>query len=363
MILLLISIYREQEANVRWKTGTSDNFTIKNGVRQGAILSPIIFCFYMNNLFDELRKSRSGCSLGPYYAGVHGYADDLLLICPSRSGLQEMIDISEKYARIHKIQFSTHPEPHKSKTKGVIFSRSDLTFEPEPVQLCGNPLTWVKTAKYLGGQISNLLDGYQLDVKCKRAQFIERNCELLREFPLAHPQIKCRVNKIYNSAFHGSVLWDFRGEYTKKISKSWSVATRHMWNIPVNSHRYFVEPLGGVHLKTMLITRYITFIQNLRKSSRPPVIFLLERIITNLDSVTGRNVKYVMDETGYDDIFAMKVEKIKESFQFCEMEENNRWKIDFVKEIVDVKQNVLELDQNVMTDEELEEILVYLTTS
>ena len=93
------------------------------------------------------------------------------------------------------------------------------------------------------------------------------------------------------------------------------------------------------------------------------MIFLLERIITNLDSVTGRNVKYVMDETGYDDIFAMKVEKIKESFQFCEMEENNRWKIDFVKEIVDVKQNVLELDQNVMTDEELEEILVYLTTS
>ena len=55
MIRLLISIYREQEANVRWKTGTSDNFTIKNGVRQGAILSPIIFCFYMNNLFDELR--------------------------------------------------------------------------------------------------------------------------------------------------------------------------------------------------------------------------------------------------------------------------------------------------------------------
>ena len=83
----------------------------------------------------------------------------------------------------------------------------------------------------------------------------------------------------------------------------------------------------------------------------------------NLDSVTGRNVKYVMDETGYDDIFAMKVDKIKESFQFCDIEENDRWKIDFVKEIVDVKQNVIELDQNVMTDEELEEILVYLTTS
>ena len=55
IIRLLISIYQDQEANVRWRSGVSDNFKIKNGVRQGAILSPIIFCFYMNDLFGELR--------------------------------------------------------------------------------------------------------------------------------------------------------------------------------------------------------------------------------------------------------------------------------------------------------------------
>ena len=126
IIRLLISIYRNQEANVKWKSGVSQNFTIKNGVRQGAILSPIIFCFYMNELFEELEESRSGCSVGSYYAGVFGYADDLLLLCPSRSGLQEMIDISERYATSHKIQFSTHPEAKKSKTKEIIFSRKTL---------------------------------------------------------------------------------------------------------------------------------------------------------------------------------------------------------------------------------------------
>ena len=208
IIRLLISIYRNQEANVKWKSGVSQNFTIKNGVRQGAILSPIIFCFYMNELFEELEESRSGFSVGSYYAGVFGYADDLLLLCPSRSGLQEMIDISEKYATSHKIQFSTHPEAKKSKTKGIIFSRKSLTFQPEPVKLCGNPLPWVTSAKYLGGQLTSILDGYQVDVKCKRAQFIERNCELIREFPLAHPHVKSRINQIYNSAFFGSVLWD-----------------------------------------------------------------------------------------------------------------------------------------------------------
>ena len=73
-------------------------FKISNGVRQGAVLSPILYCFYMNDLFDLLRESRSGCQIGDLYAGVFWYADDLLLISPSRSGLQEMLSIAENYA-------------------------------------------------------------------------------------------------------------------------------------------------------------------------------------------------------------------------------------------------------------------------
>ena len=362
IIRLLISIYQNQEANVRWRSGVSDNFKIKNGVRQGAILSPIIFCFYMNDLFGELRRSRSGCFLGSFYAGVHGYADDLLLLCPSRSGLQEMVNISEKYATEHKIQFSTHPEAKKSKTKGIVFSNKKLNFEPAPVELCGNPLPWVTSAKYLGGKITSVLDGYQQDARCKRAQFIERNCELLQEFHLAHPNVKSRINTIYNSAFSGSVLWDFKGESTNKLINSWSVAVRHMWDLPFNSHRYFMEPFGGTHAKTMLICRYIKFIQNLRKSTKPGVIFLLQKVMTNVNTITGSNIRYVLEETGYDDIFEIRVGEVKKNFKFCDTEEMDKWKVDFAREIVDIKHNALELDQNLMTKEELNEILAYLTT-
>ena len=95
IVRLLISIYLNQVANVRWKTGSSDSFKISNGVCQGGVLSPILFCFYMNDLFGELQRSKSGCMIGNYYAGVHSYADDLLLLSPSRSGLQEMVEICE----------------------------------------------------------------------------------------------------------------------------------------------------------------------------------------------------------------------------------------------------------------------------
>ena len=48
---LLIFIYRKQMANVRWKSLYSGVFPIRNGVRQGAIASPVLFCFYMDGLF------------------------------------------------------------------------------------------------------------------------------------------------------------------------------------------------------------------------------------------------------------------------------------------------------------------------
>ena len=326
-VRMLISIYQNQVANVRWKSRVSETFTIKNGVRQGAILSPLIFCFYMNNLFHELRESRSGCSVGPFYAGVFGYADDLLLLCPSRSGLQEMVNICEKYAEKHKIKFSTHPDAAKSKTKGIVFAKKEINFEPAPLLLCGNSLPWVKSAKYLGSKMTNILDGYQEDVKCKRAQYIERNCELLQEFPLAHPLLKCKINRIYNSSFYGSVTWDLNSISVQKLINSWSVSVRHMWNLPFNSHRYFIEPLGGTHAKSMLISKYISFVQSIRNSSKPAAIYLLQKTKNNLKTLTGKNIAYVSTESGCDDILEENIDKIRGKLKFSDINEGDKLKV------------------------------------
>ena len=231
VVRLLIFIYRTQKAEVHFKDSYSDQFLVRNGVRQGAILSPILFCLYMNDLFKLLRDARTGCYIGNYFAGAMGYADDLLMLCPSRKGLQEMINIVEKYAKDHKISFSTHFLPEKSKTKGIVFSKRDLNWTPAPLMLCGN-LPWVKDAKYLGNFLSNIVDGLSKAVRIKRAMFIEKNCEILQEFPFAHPQVKCRINRIYNNSFPGSVLWDLTCRNVEQLVNSWSVATRFMWDLP-----------------------------------------------------------------------------------------------------------------------------------
>ena len=43
---LLLVMYRTQSAKVRWNGELSDAFSISNGVKQGAVLSAVLFCIY-----------------------------------------------------------------------------------------------------------------------------------------------------------------------------------------------------------------------------------------------------------------------------------------------------------------------------
>ena len=71
-----------------------------------------------------------------------------------------MVDMAYNYAKDHKIQFSTDPEPTKSKTKGMIFSKKPLNYVPAPITLSGHALPWVREAKYLGNRLTDILDGF-----------------------------------------------------------------------------------------------------------------------------------------------------------------------------------------------------------
>ena len=88
-VRLLLFVYMVQFANVRWNGEVSDMFTLCNGVRQGGIISAILYCFYVNELFQLLRKQGYGCWINGKFAGIFGYSDDNLLIAPSLHALQD----------------------------------------------------------------------------------------------------------------------------------------------------------------------------------------------------------------------------------------------------------------------------------
>ena len=162
-IRILFFIYVNQFANIRWNGVYSEVFNISNGVRQGAICSGILYCFYCNDLFEELRRSGFGCWINGSYCGIWGYSDDNFLLAPTKVALQEMLNICERYANSHNLQFSTDNNPKKCKTKCIAYLKKsrDLT----PMILCGNTLPWVSRGLHLGHNLSDAYDGMKEDVK------------------------------------------------------------------------------------------------------------------------------------------------------------------------------------------------------
>ena len=64
IVRLLLFWYRNQVMNIRWGSSLSDHFAVLNGVRQGGILSPLLFNVYMDDLTHRLNRSGIGCRLG-----------------------------------------------------------------------------------------------------------------------------------------------------------------------------------------------------------------------------------------------------------------------------------------------------------
>ena len=61
--------------------------SVKNGVKQGGVLSPILFSIYTDGLLKRPQETGVGCYMGHHCSGALAYADDITLLSPSRSGM------------------------------------------------------------------------------------------------------------------------------------------------------------------------------------------------------------------------------------------------------------------------------------
>ena len=80
------------------------------------------------------------------------------------------------------LKFSTDPDPVKSKTKCIIFSKKSKDLRNvAPVLLNGDPLPWVQQVKHLGN-VMQCDNSMKIDCTLKRGKFIGKINSLLNEF-------------------------------------------------------------------------------------------------------------------------------------------------------------------------------------
>ena len=89
---LLRNLYAGQEAKVRTRYGTTDQFKIGKGVRQGCILLPCLFNFYAEYIMRNagLDESQDGIKFAGRKINNLRYADDTTLMAESEEELKRL---------------------------------------------------------------------------------------------------------------------------------------------------------------------------------------------------------------------------------------------------------------------------------
>ena len=99
-------MYINHSTRVSWNGIFSNRFNVQNGVKQGGILSPILFCIYFDGLLCRLSDAGIGCFIGNFFVGVLAYADDLVLLAPTPRAMRLMLAICDKYANDFCVSFN-----------------------------------------------------------------------------------------------------------------------------------------------------------------------------------------------------------------------------------------------------------------
>ena len=106
IVRILAVWYTHQQMRIRWGNGYSPSISVSNGVKQGGILSSILFNVYMNDLSFSLNCSNIGRRTENCFLNHLCYADDLCLISLSPTGTQKLLCVCSKYDIDHSLTYN-----------------------------------------------------------------------------------------------------------------------------------------------------------------------------------------------------------------------------------------------------------------
>ena len=157
--------YAHQTKCVRWGGSVSSKFTVLMGSDKGEFCHRFCLIYiYMDDLSVNLKKCPTGCIAGGTVVNHLMYADDIVLLSPSATGLSLLLHVCGKYGLDHDIRFNY------KKSVVITFRNSSVKdFSLPSFGMNGESINEVPFVKYLGHVISaDMKDDLDIMRQCRQ---------------------------------------------------------------------------------------------------------------------------------------------------------------------------------------------------
>ena len=104
---LIRSLHTDCKEVIRWQGESSKEYEVKQGIRQGGILSTILYKQFIDDLLYNMERMDLGFHIGTSYMGAPTCCDDILLVAYNGEELQAMLNCCNDYANRHR--YSINP--------------------------------------------------------------------------------------------------------------------------------------------------------------------------------------------------------------------------------------------------------------
>jgi hypothetical protein len=144
LLTIFESWFNSSTTCIRWNGHVSHCFSLAAGVRQGGVLSPLLFAIFIDTIVDRIKTVNAGCYINTICCSIFLYADDMLLLAPTISGLQSLVRTCENY--LIDVDMCVNVK----KSICIRFGRRYNFPCTELTSVFGGVIQWVESCRYLG---------------------------------------------------------------------------------------------------------------------------------------------------------------------------------------------------------------------